>query len=205
MRPILNRTRASSYFPLLISSIAVSGRVLWHTGTAMDLIKRQKLTIVILGCQHLVQLVENELNPTYRQLIETVLEQHGVGFIAEEAEQGRNSIAQEIAATRGLRYQNIDIPLSVQRQIRLPPYMKFNRATGLVEVVVDSYKYALGWNLVREYHMYKTFVDALTGADPSLLICGRSHVTGLVELFGDRYKVIPIYFDRRTAAGYANA
>jgi hypothetical protein len=171
----------------------------------MNAVKREKRTIVILGCEHLVQLVENELSPTFRQLVEAVLEQHGVGFIGEEAEQERRSIAQEIAAIRGLRYQNIDIPLSVQRQIRLPPYMKFNRATGLVEVVVDSDKYALGWNLVREYHMYKTFVDALTGADPALLICGRSHIAGLIELFGDRYKVIPIYFDRRTAAGYATA
>jgi hypothetical protein len=171
----------------------------------MNLIKREQQTIIILGCQHLVQLVENEAKPTFRQLLEAVIEQHGVGFIGEEAEQDRRSIAQEMAATRNLRYQNLDIPRSVQGQIRLPPYVKYNGTTGLLEVVVDSDKYAVAWNLVREYHMYKTFVDALTGVEPSLLICGRSHVTGFVELFGDRYRVIPMSFVANLKAGRAGA
>jgi hypothetical protein len=93
-----------------------------------------------------------------------------------------------------MRYQNIDIQLVVQGQIRLPPYTRYNRATGLVEAAVDSDKYVIAWTLVREYHIYKTFVDALAPAEPSLLICGRSHVTGLVELLGDRYKIIPLSF-----------
>jgi hypothetical protein len=160
----------------------------------MNFIQRDKQTIVILGCQHLFQLVENESSPTFRQLVESIIEEHQVGFIGEEAEQGRRSLAQQIATSRNLRYQNIDIPLVVQGQIRLPPYTRYNRATGLVEVVVDSDKYVIAWTLVREYHMYKTFVDALAAAEPSLLICGRSHVTGLVELLGDRYKIIPLSF-----------
>ena len=69
----------------------------------MDLMKRGKPAIIILGCDHLVQLVENELKPAFRQLVENVVERHGAGFIGEEAEQGRRSIAQEIAANRNLR------------------------------------------------------------------------------------------------------
>jgi hypothetical protein len=167
----------------------------------MNGIKREKLTIMILGCEHRVQLVENESDQKFRQLVENVIEQNGVRFIGEEAEQGKRSIAQEIAEKGSVKYKNIDIPHAVQAEIRLRPHMKFNRTTRLVEVVVDSDKYVLAWNLVREYHMYKTFEDALAGVEPSLLICGRSHVTGFTELFGDRYRVIPICFDRNSDTG----
>jgi hypothetical protein len=180
--------------------------LLWHTGTAMvDLTKRDKQTIIILGCQHIFQLVENELNPAFRQLVEGIIEQDGVSFIGEEAEQGRRTIAQEIAAARDLKYLNIDIPRCVQDQIQLPPYTRYNQTTGLVEVVVGSDKYVVSWTLVREYHMYKTFVGALTSAEPSLLICGRSHVAGFVELLDDRYRVISISFATTVNAGSATA
>lgn len=170
---------------------------------AMNLLRREKRTIIILGCEHRVQLAETESSPAFRQLVESIVEQHGVQLVGEEAEQGKRSIAQEIAETRNVTYLNVDIRDAVQCQIRRPPHMKFNRKTRLVEVVVDSDKYALAWNLVREHHMYKTFVDALPGSEPALLICGRSHVSGFVELLGDKYKITTMSFDTNLNAGCA--
>lgn len=156
--------------------------------------KREKRTIVIVGCEHRVQLLEHESDQTFRRLLESVIEEHGVRFIGEEADQIRRSIAQEIAGIRGIRYANVDIPHEVQNRIRLRSAMIFSKTKQLVEVVADSDRYVLAWNLVREHHMYKAFEGDLAGVEPSLLICGRSHVRGFVELFGDRYKVVPIYF-----------
>jgi hypothetical protein len=171
----------------------------------MNLMKRVKPVVAVLGCEHRVQIVETEADPSFRHLVEAVIEQHGVRFIGEEAEQGKRSIAKDIAASRKLRYRNIDIPQAVQSEIRLPPHMKFNGTTGLVEVVVNSDKYALAWNLVREHHMYKTFLEEIRAVEPSLLICGRSHMTGFAGLLGERYTVIPISFEGTLEAGCATA
>jgi hypothetical protein len=72
--------------------------------------------------------------------------------------------------------------------------MIFNRTKRLVEVVVDSDRYVIAWNLVREHHMYKVFEEELRSGEPSLLICGRSHVDGFVELLGEKYNIIPAAF-----------
>lgn len=153
---------------------------------------REKQTIVILGCEHRVQLVDNESGPEFRALIERLIAEHAIRFIGEEAEQGRCSIAQQIAASRGLRYLNIDIPHRVQNQIHLRSSMLFNKHKRLVEVVAHSDRYVIAWNLVREHHMFKAFEEALLAAEPSLLICGKSHVEGFAQLFGEKYRVVAI-------------
>ena len=66
--------------------------------------------------------------------------------------------------------------------------------TKLCGVVAESDPYVLAWALVREHHMFKTFETELAGLEPSLLICGRSHVNGFLELFGERYRTVPICF-----------
>ena len=155
-------------------------------------LRREKQTIVVLGCEHRVQLVDNESDSGFRRQVEHIAVEHAIRFIGEEAEQGRCSIAQQIAARRGLRYLNIDIPHRVQNEIRLRSSMIFNKHKRLVEVVAHSDRYVIAWNLVREHHMFKTFEEALLAGEPSLLICGRSHVAGLTELFGEKYQVVPI-------------
>ena len=157
-------------------------------------LKREKQTIVILGCEHRVQLVENESDPGFRALLENLIAGHAIRFIGEESEQGRCSIAQQIAAQRGLRYQNIDIPHRVQNEIRLRSSMIFNKSKRLVEVVEHSDRYVLAWNLVREHHMYKKFEEEIHSGEASLLICGRSHTNGFAELFGEKFKLIPVSF-----------
>ncbi|MGD1092328.1 MAG: hypothetical protein ABSB35_10085 [Bryobacteraceae bacterium] len=156
--------------------------------------KREKRTIVIVGCEHRVQPLDNESDQEFRQLLEALIEEHGIRFIGEEADPFRRSIAQEIADSRGIRYANVDVPQDVKDKIGLRSSMIFSKTKQLVEVVADSDRYVLAWNLVREHHMYKAFEAELTGLEPSLLICGRSHVKGFGELFGERHKVIPIYF-----------
>jgi len=158
-------------------------------------LRREKQTIVILGCEHRVQLVDNESDPVFRRQVEQVAAEHAIRFIGEEAEQGRCSIAQQIAAQRGLRYLNIDIPHVVQNRIHLRSSMIFNRAKRLVEVVEHSDRYVIAWNLVREHHMFKTFEEALLAGEPSMLICGRSHVKGFAELFGEKYKLVSVSSD----------
>jgi hypothetical protein len=46
------------------------------TTATMNFIKRDKQTIIVLGCQHLFQLVENESNPRFRHLVESIIEEH---------------------------------------------------------------------------------------------------------------------------------
>jgi hypothetical protein len=150
---------------------------------------------VILGCEHRVQLVDNETDPGFRELIEATLDRFGIRFIGEEGEQGRRSIAQEIAERRALRYRNIDIPHRVQNEIRLRSSMIFNKTKRLVEVVATSDRYVIAWNLVREHHMYKAFEEDLIAGEPSLLICGSSHVEGFCDLLGDKYNVVTMSFD----------
>lgn len=147
---------------------------------------------MIVGCEHRVQLLSNESDHLFRRLLEDVIERHGICFIGEETDQLRRSIAREIAEQRGIRYVNVDIPHAVQDKIHLRSSMIFSKAKQLVEVVAESDRYVLAWNLVREHHMYKAFEGELTGLGPALLICGRSHVKGFAELFSERYKVIPI-------------
>jgi len=156
-----------------------------------------KPKLVILGCYHEIQraavVPQYEADQQFlRSLIPELIEQHNIQFIGEETKQGQESIAAEIATRRGIRYVNIDIPLDVQHQIKTRPSTIYNEDKRVVESIVHSDKYSKAWNLVREYHMYRTFMEQLGCDECSLLVCGRLHVTGFLNLFGNGFDIVPI-------------
>ena len=130
----------------------------------------------------------------FRELIEDVVSGHGIKFVGEEAKQGKRSIAEDIAAFSGIRYANIDIPLDVQEKIQKQPADVFNDEKLEWESLLKSDKYAKAWNLVREFHMYRSFLQTLHTGEQALLICGRLHVQGLTELLSQHMETIPICF-----------
>jgi hypothetical protein len=155
--------------------------------------------VVVLGCYHEAQFVDplpgyEWDQQRFQELIGSVVDENEIGFIGEEAKQGERSIAEEIAAGRGIRYANIDIPLVVQRKIHNQPPKVLNEENLEWESLLKSDKYAKAWSLVREFHMYQCFLEALAPNEPALLICGRLHVLGLVELMTKHVKTIPICF-----------
>jgi len=153
--------------------------------------------VVVLGCYHEVQFVDpvpvyKEDQQKFRALIESVVDEYEIRFIGEESKQGKRSIAEDIAAGRGLKYVTVDIPLAVQSQIHKRPARVLNEEKLEWESLLESDKYAKAWSLVREFNMYKCFLEALAPNEPAILICGRVHVLSLVELLAKDVETVPI-------------
>ena len=158
--------------------------------------------VLILGCFH-----EAQDPPTsscfwsphreiFAQLLGEIVERHGVRSVGEEARTGSLSSAAILAGARTIPYRNLDIPPYVQNQIRLRPRDGDDPVTGRFTTYEGKDKYRLAWDTVREFHMFETFLELQDGLNPSLLICGTGHQTGLADLLQSRgFEVLHYVFD----------
>jgi hypothetical protein len=162
--------------------------------------------LFIIGCCHQAQI---DADSTYRhaqrelrQRLTGLIDQHGIRFIGEEAPQRQETTAKKIADSRGLRYLNIDIPLEAQQKIHHQPESRFNDETGEIENLLARDSYAKAWNLVREFHMFRTaLVQLETFPEPSILVVGLLHLDPLAALFPSWLIVekIPMAFSQTPA------
>jgi hypothetical protein len=157
--------------------------------------------VVLLGCFHQAQPLvapSSYWNPHRAALatfVETLVESFGTQFIGEEADQEIISNAAVIGSRHQIPYENIDIPLSAQKQIKLHPRFGIDAATANYQKFEGSNRYVMAWDTVREYHMFEAFREACGSKTPSLLICGIAHQQGLTQLLSPAFEVILRTFD----------
>jgi len=164
----------------------------------------ERPTVVLLGCFHQAQFliptwVENcwcQPSADFDRLVKTVVEEYGIRSVAEEATQAQDRIssAAAVAKAKEIPYENIDIPNAVQEQIKLHPE-KGKDEEGRYVRHEGKNLYRIAWDLVREYHMYKTFLEFQKGQNPSLLICGAEHQSMLAVLLSQDFEVVQKTFD----------
>ena len=163
----------------------------------------ERPTILILGCFHKAQPQPqevvgsfwNDYRVAFAQVLKDLLEKYPFKAIGEEAQQGIITSAAVAAKRCGIPYTNIDIPLSVQNQLKVRPPHGMDPATGRYTTFEGTEKYRLAWDLVREYHMYETFLEFQRDQSPSLLICGMAHLHGLRVLLSPQFEIEVESFD----------
>lgn len=143
--------------------------------------------LVLLGCCHEVQ--PSAAKPgwearqsTYSKLLRDLVIDCGLKAVAEEATQRECTVAQKVARENACTYCNLDIDLETQSRIRTAPLMMVDDIAG-AWVPHEHYQYARAWTLVREYHMFKRYLEFNPKNLPAVLICGRLHLAGLRNLF----------------------
>jgi hypothetical protein len=159
---------------------------------------RSKPTVFVLGCYHELQEHPSSYHESdgnkYTDALEQQLKNGVISFIGEEAGTMTNTFARRVAADRCIEYANIDIPTQAKEQIRyvyLGEQQFDDKKQAFVPVNTHS-QYRKAWNLVREFHMYKSF-EVLSSKHPSsLLICGLLHRIPLKTLLEDTHEVCDI-------------
>jgi hypothetical protein len=170
--------------------------------------RSSNVPLIVVGCFHQAQFLSvrsgyEESQRAFTDLIESLVKQHDVRFIGEEAtfvdgyaEQA--TTAKAVADRLQLRYLNIDIPLMCKETIRHRPPNQFNEETLQFEDLLAIDKYAKAWNLVREYHMYQIALEQLqTFPEPSLLVVGILHVEPISSLLPPWIDVTKIIFEQQ--------
>jgi hypothetical protein len=161
----------------------------------------QRPQVILLGCFHQAQpppvpnCFWNEHRIAFAEVVATLVTTLQIKFVGEEAEQSMTSSAALIANQRQIRYANIDIPLSVQKSIKLHPSHGIDPVTNRYTNYRGCNRYVDAWDNVREYHMYQTFLDVFGGDSPSLLICGTAHQDGFKRLLERQFEIVPKTFE----------
>lgn len=166
--------------------------------------------VVLLGCFHQAQfLIPREVqscwcqpSADFAECLKTVVNKYGITFIGEEAAQAQDRVssAATLAEARAIRYKNIDIPQCAQAQIQVRP-RDGTDSNGQHVNYEGKDEYRIAWDLVREYHMYQTFLEFQKGRNPSLLICGTGHQRRLVLLLSKDFEVVEETFDLQLPGG----
>jgi hypothetical protein len=161
-----------------------------------------KPTVYFLGCYH--QLQEHlsvssgqSDGEKYSTALHERIKAVDITFIGEEAGEMHDTLARR-AATGNIQYANLDIPLQAKKLIR---YVREEEQVlnkeGTAFVFLETFpEYRNAWGLVREYHMYKTFVEESASHSNKLLICGLKHVAGLKRLLAESHDIqdiTPVY------------
>lgn len=155
----------------------------------------------LLGCYHQLQVqpCSNGFANDSRLYKDTLVELFpGLSIVGEEAGDMENTIAKAMAEAFHCQYHNLDIPRSVKEHIEyVPEGQQVPNDDGTGIVIANNWpQYRKAWGLVREFHMFKTFLDLLKGQD-GLLICGIDHICGLKALFEETYNdvrpIVPPY------------
>ena len=124
-------------------------------------------------------------------VLRAIVDDLHVKSIAEEANPAVETSAAILANTLGLLYRNLDIPHNIQEGVKIHPREGWDSRNS-------ANKYILAWDIVREYHMYATFLEFVEGCTepfPALLICGDAHTQGLQALLSEKYQVICKRYD----------
>ncbi len=159
--------------------------------------------VILLGCFHQAQPQEadgcywNIHRVRFVQVLKDLVDTYSIAIIAEEATQNITTSAAVIASDRKIPYTNLDIPLDVQAHLKLRPRAGLDPATARWANFEGKDKYRLAWDQVREFHMYRAFLEFQEAAaqSPSLLVCGVAHQDGLRTLLVPHFEVIEQSFD----------
>jgi|SRR5579871_388589 len=143
--------------------------------------------LVLLGCSHEAQPLEvkpgwEDAQSTYSKLLRDLVRDCAIKAVAEEATQRKCTVAQSVARESECVYRNLDIDLDTQSRIETAPQMEVDEMAG-AWVPHEHYEYWRAWTLVREYHMFKKYLEFNPANLPAVLICGKLHLAGLKSLF----------------------
>jgi len=143
--------------------------------------------LILLGCCHEVQPLRPKPGWEHQQaackeLLSSLVVDHGVEMVAEEGSQREYTIAQAIACEHACAYQNLDVDLDTQSRIEKAPLKTLDEVTG-AWLPHQDFQYARAWSLVREYHIFRKFVAFNPDHLPTILICGKLHLAGFHKLF----------------------
>ena len=147
----------------------------------------------IVGCYHQLQDIlatnSNADAAAYSNSLDDVLK--NVTFVGEEAGDMKDTLARRLADKKGLKYSNLDIPPEAKKLIRYVREEEYviNREHTAFELQDSFPAYRKAWGLVREFHMYKTFLNESASHSIALLICGLKHVEPLQDLFSETHEV----------------
>jgi len=138
------------------------------------------MVVIVVGCDHDVQSKHHADDPRiesdrryFRDTVADLIHRYAVKYIGEEAAWDCVTATQGLAQEHSVRYSRIDIPKEAQLQINVRPYPGDSARIS---------EYWLAWQLVREWHMYKTFCAHLEGAQSTMVVCGRYHAPGIINL-----------------------
>jgi hypothetical protein len=145
--------------------------------------------ILILGINHQIQWVriwsgnttgalgrfERSQKDQFRGMLRKRIAERQAQFVCEETKHGEPSIAEEVCASEGCRYVNIEMHPDERRERKI---------TGNYENDPDlGEKEWAYFNEQRENHMFREILARAGDAESIIVICGRNHVSALATRF----------------------
>jgi hypothetical protein len=163
------------------------------------------MNIFVLGADHEIQRVDawrtDDMKREYRDLLTSVVGQHGVQFICEEANDMYQYVGQQITASRGLprEWKNIDMPQEVREQRGIAGeqnHRPVEPRLGIIQSHVGDDGYyerrengegrfyqRVPSDAVREDYMVERAIEGAGNANSILVVCGHMHAPALAHRF----------------------
>jgi hypothetical protein len=143
--------------------------------------------VLILGINHQIQWVqiwsyssggelerfEEGQKDQFRELLRGRITERGAQFIGEEAKHGEPSIAQDVCASGGCRYANIEMHPDERAERKIP--------TNYESDPNVSVEQKAQFHQQREGYMFEQAVAGAADAGSIIIICGRYHTAGLAS------------------------
>jgi hypothetical protein len=147
--------------------------------------------VLILGINHQIQWVriwsysssselerfERSQKDQFRELLCKRIAERGVQFIGEETKHGEPSIAQEVCASQGCRYANVEMHPDERAERKIP-----NNYEADPKVPQEQ---RMQFHRRREEHMFEKAIAEAGDAGSIIVICGRCHTSALASKFRD--------------------
>jgi superfamily II DNA or RNA helicase len=152
--------------------------------------------ILILGINHQIQWVriwsssttgelerfERGQKDQYRELLRKRIAERQAQFIGEETKHGEPSIAEEVCASEGCRYFNIEMHPDERREQKVSDNYENDPSLSAEE--------RTRFNKQREDYMFRDILAKSNNAESIIAICGRNHVSALAaRLRGSSHQV----------------
>jgi len=103
------------------------------------------------------------------------ISERGVQFIGEETKHGEPSIAQEVCASDGCRYANIEMHPDERAEQKIPANYETDSKVSQEE--------RTRFHQEREEYMFGKAVAEAAAAESIIVICGRYHAPALAKKF----------------------
>jgi hypothetical protein len=148
--------------------------------------------IIILGCDHCLQDLPEDMGPFWQEISQTprahrqqegflqtmdiTIREHGCSLIGEETDHGRMTPAERVVESLGIRYQNIEMTAAERVAAGIPP-------AGYDDDPNSSNATKETWHRLREQHMIREIQQARRDDENVLIICGVRHMLPLSEHF----------------------
>lgn len=145
------------------------------------------MRIVMLGVNHQIQgrkvcsastdgsaeRFETDQKERFTQLVRDLIQEHGIGFVAEEARWGDESLAERLCNEQNCQYANIEMTGEERAKRKIEPGYNENPE-------VSPEEKARG-NKEREDYMAEQILTTAEGIENVLVVCGRMHSDQLAD------------------------